>query len=533
MKEILRQAGLLCLSLLVIVVLFGAWLYFGLEPDTKGLDPSVFKADNKSSAPASRFVKIVDEAAPRPNVVLILADDLGYGDLGVQGSRAIDTPHTDRMAAEGMRLTAFYAAASTCSPSRAGLLTGRYPVRSGISTPMQAVGDTLARKLTHRAAIIMARLGLVDMIGGQNMVQGLPRDEITIPEALKLAGYRTAAFGKWHLGDFTELPEAHPFRHGFDHFVGFNASNDDFPVAFWRGEEEVVEDIGADQSPYTRLFTEEAIRFIEDARDEPFFVYMAHKDPHLPFFPSERFAGRSDGGPYGDAVEEFDWSTGEILACLERRGIDGRTLVIVTSDNGPWFEGSGGDLRGRKGQSFEGGFRVPFIARWPGKIPAGGVTGEPAMGIDLFPTLLGLAGLGLPTDRVIDGADLWPLLQGNGQDLPERPLYFFHEYDVEGVRVGDWKYLRRVSHWTWPVPLDKRDNLAGRMAGGRDYTPPGTEITIPTLGTWPRLFHMGRDRGESYDVVKKYPDKARELGAQLEAWSKAFTNNPRGWHQER
>ena len=465
-------------------------------------------------------------------MVLILADDLGYGDLGVQGSRAIDTPHIDRIAAEGVRLTDFYAAASTCSPSRAGLLTGRYPARSGISTPLQAVGDTFARKLTHRAAIIMAKLGLVDMIGGRNLVQGLPPAEITLPEALKLAGYRTAAFGKWHLGDFTELAQYHPFEHGFDHFVGFNMSNDDFPVAFWRGGEEFVEDIGAEQSHYTRLFTEEAVRFIEDAREGPFFVYMAHKDPHLPFFPSEPFAGQSDGGPYGDAVEEFDWSTGEILAALERIGLADQTLVIVTSDNGPWFEGSAGDLRGRKGQSFEGGFRVPLVARWPGRIPAGTLAGTPAMGIDLFPTLLKLAGLGLPSDRVIDGTDIWPLLAGDSEHLSERALYFFHEFDVEGMRAGDWKYFRDVSHWTWPLPLDKRDNFAGRIAGARDYTPPGTDIRIPTLGTWPKLFQVRRDRGESYDVVKKYPEKAEEMGENLEAWRKTFYGNPRGWSEE-
>ena len=531
MRGILRQAGLLCLYLLVIVALLAAWLYFGLGPDTKGLDPSTFKDPNKDRASVSRFVEVIDETAARPNVVLILADDLGYGDLGVQGSRAIDTPHIDRVAAEGVRLTDFYAAASTCSPSRAGLLTGRYPARSGISTPLQAVGDTFARKLTHRAAIIMAKLGLVDMIGGQNLVQGLPSAEITLPEALKLAGYRTAAFGKWHLGDFTELPQYHPFEHGFEHFVGFNMSNDDFPVAFWRGGEEIVEDIGAEQSLYTRLFTEEAVRFIEAARGELFFVYMAHKDPHLPFFPSEPFAGRSDGGPYGDAVEEFDWSTGEILAALERLGIADQTLVIVTSDNGPWFEGSAGDLRGRKGQSFDGGFRVPLVARWPGRIPAGTVAGVPAMGIDLFPTLLGLAGLGLPSDRQIDGTDIWPLLAGDEASLSKRALYFFHEFDVEGMRAGDWKYFRDVSHWTWPLPLDKRDNFAGRIAGARDYTPPDTEIRIPTLGTWPKLFHVRRDRGESYDVVKKYPEKAEEMGERLDAWSKEFYRNPRGWNE--
>ncbi len=529
MKAVIRQAGFLLLSLLVLSALLAAWLYFGPKPDTKGLDPSAFAAGPKDDAPARRYVKVIDEEAPRPNVVVILADDLGYGDLGVQGARAIRTPCIDRIAAEGIRLTDFYAAASTCSPSRAGLLTGRYPVRSGFSTPLQAAGDTFARKLTHRAAIVMARLGLVDMMGGENIVHGLPLSEITLAEALKTAGYRTAAFGKWHLGDFTKLPEYHPFRHGFDRFAGFNGSNDDFPVAFWRGEEEIVEDIGADQSRYTRLFTDEAIRFIEDCGDRPFFVYLAQKDPHLPFFPSEQFAGKSDGGPYGDAVEEFDWNTGRIVDALQRLGIADRTLVIVTSDNGPWFEGSPGGLRGRKGQSFEGGFRVPFVAWWPGKIPAGAVSDEPAMGIDLFPTLLGLAGLSPPSDRAIDGIDLWPLLSGRARRLPDRVLYFFHEYDIEGMRVGDWKYFRSVSHWTWPLPLDKRDTFAGRIAGSRDYTPPGTDIRIPTLGTWPMLFQVRRDRDEAYNVAKKYPDRTQNLGARLEAWRQVFYSNPRGW----
>jgi uncharacterized sulfatase len=220
------------------------------------------------------------------------------------------------------------------------------------------------------------------------------------------------------------------------------------------------------------------------------------------------------------------------VAALERSGITDQTLVIVTSDNGPWFEGSAGDLRGRKGQSFDGGFRVPLIARWPGKIPAGTVSREPAMGIDLFPTLLGLAGVGLPSDRVIDGIDIWPLLAGEAPPRSDRPLFFFHEFDIEGMRAGDWKYFRDVSHWTWPLPLDKRDNFAGRLAGVRDYTPPGTEITIPTLGTWPKLFHVSRDRGESYDVGKKYPEKVGEMGATLDTWSREFYRNPRGWTEK-
>ena len=194
-------------------------------------------------------------------------------------------------------------------------------------------------------------------------------------------------------------------------------SNDDWPVAFWIDQTEVVTDIGLEQAHYTKLFTEEAIRFIEQSREGPFFLYLAHKDPHQPFFPSERFAGRSAGGPYGDAVSELDWSVGEVVRALHRLGIAEQTLVIVTSDNGPWYEGSAGGLRGRKGQSYEGGFRVPFVACWPGRIPAGSVSEVPAMNIDLLPTFLGLAGLSLPSDRVIDGVDLWPVLAGGGAEL--------------------------------------------------------------------------------------------------------------------
>jgi uncharacterized sulfatase len=338
------------------------------------------------------------------------------------------------------------------------------------------------------------------------------------------------AIGKWHLGDFTEWPEYHPSRHGFDRFVGFNMSNDDWPVAFWRDDSEVVADIGLDQAHYTALFTEEAIRFMEGSRDAPFFLYLAHKDPHQPFFPSERFAGRSAAGPYGDAVSELDWSVGEVVAALRRLGLEDDTLVVVTSDNGPWFEGSAGGLRGRKGQSYEGGFRVPFIARCPGHVPAGATSAVPAMSIDLLPTFLGLAGLSPPSDRVIDGVDLGPVLARADAAPPARPLFFFHDYDVEAVRVGDWKYVRSNSHYVWPTPLDKPDTPAGRLAAGRDYRPPGSAESVPTLGTWPLLYDLGLDPAESYNVAETRPEVAGELGRQLEAWRAAFHADPRGWH---
>jgi uncharacterized sulfatase len=519
---------------LVVLLLFGAllaWLgHAALAPIDHGIDRSAFQAPEPDTEPIERRVRPAPGASPlRPNLIVILADDLGYGDLGVQGSRAIETPHLDRLAAEGVRLTDFYASAPVCSPSRAGLLTGRYPLRSGITTALQAADDTLLRRLSYRAGALFAKLGAVDLAGGGNAVAGLPPSEITLAEALKLAGYRTMAVGKWHLGDFTGLPEYHPSNHGFDRFVGFNMSNDDWPVAFWRDHTEVVSDIGLDQARYTALFTEEAIRFIEEPREAPFFLYVAHKDPHQPFFPSEPFAGRSSAGPYGDAVAELDWSVGEVIEALVRRGMADNTLVVVTSDNGPWFEGSAGGLRGRKGQSYEGGFRVPFLAWWPGEIPPNTVSDTPAMNIDLFPTLLGLAGLSLPDDRVIDGVDLFSVWTGGEAGFDERPLYFFHDYDVEAVRVGQWKYIERNSHYVWPAPLDKTDTPGGKLLTGRNYRPPGSAESVPTLGTWPLLYDLDRDPEEAYNVAESDPERVRELRERLEAWRAGFRENPRGW----
>lgn len=529
----MKRKRLLKLFILTAVVLFAAAVLFRklllvFSPDVYGLDPALFNTSDKANMPVTSVVQRQARHSYKPNIIIILADDLGYGDIGVQGSTAIKTPHIDALAAEGVRFTSFYASAPVCSPSRAGLLTGRYPLRSGIIGPLQPAQDTLMRRATRQAGIVMAQMGMVDMAGGSCMVAGLPQCEITIPELLKVAEYRTAAIGKWHLGDFTVLPEYHPFNHGFDHFVGFNASNDDWPVAFWHGKEEVSADIGIEQEPYTRLFTEEAVSFIEQSSDEPFFLYLAHKDPHQPFYPSENFAGKSEGGSYGDAVTEFDWSVGEIMACVNRLGIAGNTLIIVTSDNGPWYEGSPGGLRGRKGQSYEGGFRVPCIARWPEHIPAGKVVDTPAMNIDFMPTLAALAGVTLPNDRIIDGMDILPILTGEGA-LPERPLFFAHDYDVEAIRLGDWKYFNANSHYTWPLPLDKQDNVSGQLAAGNNYRPGSSSETIPALGSWPALYNMTNDSGEAYNVAKKYPEITEKLHQQLDDWETAYYANPRGW----
>jgi len=499
---------------------------FNFHPDTY-VDPV------RDALPTEELIKkTTGFRGKRPNIVIILTDDMGYGDLGCYGSRSISTPNIDRMAQEGMRFTDFHSCNALCSPSRAGLLTGRYPHRTGVTFPIWPFEDSPMRTVIRGFAHLMARVGGIDLIEGESISSGLPPSEITIAEALKIAEYRTAAFGKWHLGDFTKQPQYHPRKQGFDHFVGFNASNDDWPVAFCRNEEVLVSDIGLDQEKYTRLFTEEAIDFIEKNKGGPFFVYLAHKDPHQPCIPSKRFWKSSKGGPHGDTVQEVDWSVGEILKCLSRNGLDRNTIVLFTSDNGPWYDGSPGILRGRKGQSFEGGFRVPLIARWPGRIPAG-VCSRPSMNIDLFPTLLALAGLELPADRIIDGKSIWGLLSGKEKKSPHDALFFFHLNELEGVRAGRWKYFRHINTYTFPLPMDKPNTFFGKIAGGHDYHPEGSDESVPTLASWPLLYDMKLDPGENYNVIKHHPEIGRQMEEIMSRWEREFIKNPRGWIAKR
>ncbi|MEC8358031.1 MAG: sulfatase, partial [Pseudomonadota bacterium] len=292
-----------------------------------------------------------------PNFIVIMADDLGYGDLGVYGSTLIKTPNLDRLALDGARLDSFYSSANVCTAARGGLLTGRYPIRLDL---------------------------VADVARPTNDIH-LAFEEITIAEGLKPMGYRSALFGKWHLGSRLEWS---PMDQGFDEFFGVLHSNDMTPLELYRGKQMIENPV--DQTTLTERYTREAVRFIAENRDNPFFLYLPHSFPHVPLFVSPRFDGRSDAGLYGDVVETIDWSTGEILAALDEHGLSDNTLVIFTSDNGPWFEGSSGIYRNRKGSSWEGGQRVPFLAHWTGKIPAGTVSSEPAMNIDLYPTLISL-----------------------------------------------------------------------------------------------------------------------------------------------
>lgn len=495
------------------------------------LDLSVYADPERDARPVAEVVgRAAAPPARPPNVVLIMADDLGYGDLGAYGNTLLRTPRIDALARQGARFTDFYASHSNCSPSRAGMLTGRYPLRTGINFPIQRGDDDLGRALARRVGRWSAELGATDMVqAGESAVAGLPASEVTLAEALRLAGYATGLVGKWHLGDFTADPQYFPTRHGFDVFAGFPGSNDEFPYNFWRDETEVEANLGLRQAGVTALLTEEAVRFIDTHRERPFFLYVAQKNVHTPLVPAPEFAGQSPAGPYGDSVAELDWSVGQIVDALAARDLLDDTLLIFTSDNGPWHLGNPGALRGRKGQPLEGGQRVPAIAVWPGRIPAGRVIDAPTMNIDLFPTILRLAGLEPPRDRVIDGRDLWPLLDGTSTAAPHEALFFFNANVIDGARAGRWKYYRWVNLYTWPIPLDKPNTLAGRAAHGYTYTDPQTGETAHLVTHDPLLFDVTEDSNESYDVADAHPAETARLQAAIETWERDFFANPRGW----
>ena len=411
-----------------------------------------------------------------PNFVVILADDLGYGDLGVYGHPSIRTPQIDRMAAEGVRLTEYYSAAPSCTPARAALLTGRYPLRSG-----------LVRVLVPKEK------------------WGIPDSEITLAEALQEQGYATAAIGKWHLGGRKPY---RPQKHGFDRFFGVLYSNDMvlLPLVKWP-RFELMRNDKAIESPakvktLTQRYTDEAVRFIGENKDRPFFLYLAHTMPHVPLRPSDGFKGKSDFGIYGDVVEEIDAGTGRILEALKGAGVDDETLVVFTSDNGPWLggvrsksrhsdakrkrtRGSARPLRGAKGTTWEGGMRVPFVARWPGRIPEGGVRGGIVTAMDLYATMIEAAGGNIPTDRVIDGRNILPMLRGEAPS-PHNELFYYFRDQVFAVRSGRWK-LHRFKREPGPK--------------GRPKAPVRCE----------ELYDLFDDPGETRNVAADHPDIVKRL----------------------
>lgn len=420
-------------------------------------------------------------ADPRPpNVVLVFADDLGYGDTSAYGSRTVRTPNVDSLAREGVRFTDFYVAQAVCSASRAALLTGAYPNRIGI-------------------------LGALF----PSATNGIGAGETTLAELLKGRGYATAIYGKWHLG---HLPPFLPTRHGFDDYLGLPYSNDmlpkptraDFPPLPLYSRDAVLT-LGPDQSQLTAEYTRQAIAFVEAHRERPFFLYLAHSMPHVPIFASERFRGRSRHGLYADVVEEIDDSLGRVLAAIRRLGLERDTLVVFTSDNGPWLSygdhaGSAGPLREGKGTAFEGGVRVPFVARWPGRIPAGRVQNEPAMTIDVLPTLARLAGAPLP-ELPIDGLDIAPLLLGQaGARSPHEALYFYYGSELRAVRSGRHKLVLPHRSQTVDGPPGK-----GGLAG-----------TYVLADVPLALYDLAADVGETKDVAGQHPDVVARLQALAE-----------------
>lgn len=498
-----------------IVVALGFLVLLGLTAyrlfEAPAYDP---RFDEHPPKYSGTELKTLQPDAPRPNIVIILCDDLGYGDTGCYGTDIIRTPNIDRLARQGVRFTNFYASNSVCTPSRAGLLTGRYSQRSGMSWVLLPEDEPAHHRASKNFGQMLGRLGLVDL-GPNAGTTGLSETEITLAEALKMGGYRTGMVGKWHLGDYSINPKHNPLRHGFDFYYGVPHSNDMLPFPLYRNEEELEAHV-EDQAKLTGLYTQEAIDFIEGNRGKPFFLYLAHTFPHQPLFASERFLGKSRGGLYGDTVEEIDWSVGRILDCLERNGLEAETLVLFTSDNGPWFEGNPGAHRGRKGQSYEGGFRVPLIARYPGVIPAGRVCDEPAMNIDFFPTSLALAGLEPPQDRTIDGRNILGLMTGQADKTPHEAFYFYHVNELEGIRAGKWKYLRNIHHYVWPIPVDKETTPMGKLGRGR-------------LGRWPLLYDLDMDPSESYNLIDRFPEAGRRLQARMEQWEQGLQENLRGW----
>lgn len=418
---------------------------------------------------ALAFCFLAAIADANPNIVIIFTDDQGYGDVGVYGAEGFQTPNLDKLAADGVRFTDFYVPAPVCTPSRAALMTGSYPMR----------------------------VGLANRVLFPYSLHGLNPDEVTVAETLKSVGYRTKAIGKWHLGHQKKF---FPTRQGFDEYFGIPYSNDmgshnyraqgmvSPPLPIYR--DETLVDQHPSQALLTKRWTAAAVEFIERSSEQPFFLYLAHSMPHLPIDASSDFKGKTEHGLYGDVIEEVDWSVGEILAALERSGVAEDTLVVFTTDNGPVVRpeerlghrsGSAGPLRGNKNTTWEGGMRVPGIFRWPAKIPAGRVSSELATTMDLLPTIAAITGASLPPNRKLDGHDIRPLLFGEaGAKSPYEAFYYYRDERLQGVRSGKWKLHTYRPEW----------------ADGAHA---------------PLLFNLAKDVGETTDVAAENPEVVARL----------------------
>lgn len=435
---------------------------------------SALSAVPENQAAATPGVSGAKPVQRRPNVIFLICDDLGYGDIHCYGSQ-LPTPNLDALAAEGVRFTRFNAAQPICSASRAALLTGRYGVRSGTTGAFHPGSKT-----------------------------GTALDETLLSNFFQAAGYKTRAIGKWHLGD---APPYLPTNRGFDSFYGVPCSVDMYPLSLLRDLTVLEHDTDRDQ--LTPRYTEEAVRIIEQSGEDPYFLYVAYSYPHDPARASERFRGKTGFGDVGDSIAEIDWSVGEIVRAVERKGQAANTLICFTSDHGPWYQGCPGSLRGRKASTFEGGFRVPFLARWPGQIAAGKTENAWCSSLDILPTLSTLCALEAPV-KPLDGIDISAILTARGH-LPERkPVLYFSPMgngglDVHCIRKGDWK-LRVAQGIEGEIYINDRTTQAHESA-------------------WlekPELYNLARDPAESYDVAKSQPGIVAELVQSLEEQMPSF-----------
>ncbi len=422
------------------------------------------------------FVGVFATAAERPpNFVVIFADDLGYGDISCYSESATKTPHLDALAEQGFRSTDFFVPANVCSPSRASLLTGRYPMRCGLPVARNENQPKYDR-------------------------YGFASEELTIPELLKPAGYRSLMVGKWHLG--MEIEGSHPIDAGFDEHLGIpsNYEKKRGPNynTLYRGRQIVQKNVRCQE--LTKCYTDEVVDFIKRQKDAPFFIYVSHHIVHSPLLPSDDFVGKSSKGRYGDFIKELDHSTGRIMKAIREAGIDNNTLVVFTSDNGPTRAGSTGGLAGGKYCTMEGGHRVPGIFRWPGVIPSGQISSTTISSMDLLPLFCGLAEVDLPTDRKIDGKDILDILQGKESKSPHEYLYYYNGMNLQAVREANWKlHLPRTTK-DQPFWSKKPDKTKGFV----------TPDQVP-------LFNLLVDVGETQDVARRYPEVVVRLQRQADS----------------
>lgn len=492
-------------SIILIVMLGLAFVWYPYKVSSyKPATPTHLKQKKE-------YLKSVKDAAAnatiKPNIVIILFDDLGYGDLSAYGNKLIQTPSIDSVASTGVKFNNFYSSSPVCTPSRAGLLTGRLPIRTLAGSVFFQTGSTIGN---FRKAM-----------GNANE---LPKDEVLLPEVLKAAGYTTGMLGKWHLGDI----DGHlPNDFGFDEFYGVHYSNDMLPLNVYRNETVEIEDktvlvnggkshtdhqdeieiYGLDQSTLTQSYTKEAAKFISQNKDNPFLLYFAHSFPHVPHYASKMHKGQSEGGLYGDVVEDLDRSVKMVMDALKVNGLEENTIVIITSDNGADYNGSAGNLKGKKQQTYEGGQRVPMIIKWKDHLPSGLVTNEMAMNTDFFPTILDLLGLPLPKDRVIDGKNIFSVFEG--QKSPHEYLYYTKNTngEIQGIRNDRYKY-HIAAYEALP--------LFGSIGFVRNKKPQLNDLLLDN---------------EAHNLIEKYPGISAKLKDEMEKKIKELDlgNNKRGW----